>query len=302
MSRFALRNALQRLLGPTVMGYLLHLRPLEWPIMTAHMLLGTLLAVGWHLPKQTFAAWVVFVVALNGGTLALNSAFDQDEGDIGYLKQPPKPPKHLAAFGYALLAIAFLWSMRFIAYKPGGRYFFEIVMTCVLMSIVYSVPPIRLKARAGWDLLINCAGFGFFTPLAGWTLTGRPMTPMILDLCVGFGLLFAALYPLTQIYQVEEDTRRGDSTLVIKVGVGRSLTYAIIATLGTHLWFVKACLHARVSPLPLLLSLAAWLGLLLPWRLTWKAWDAKKAESGMYRGLWAWAITDISALILLWPR
>lgn len=302
MTRFRLRYALQRVLGPTVMGYILHLRPLEWPIMTAHFLLGTFLAVGTRLPKSTWAAWFIFVIALNGGTLALNSAFDQDEGDIGYLKQPPKPPKHLAAFGYLLLAVSLAWSFTFAKASHGGKYFFEIVMTCVLMSILYSVPPIRLKARAGWDLVINCVGFGFFTPLAGWTFVGRGLEPTIMGLCIGFGLLFAALYPLTQIYQVEEDSRRGDSTLVIRMGVGRSLTYAIIATLAAHLWFVKACLHARVNPLPLLISLAAWLGLLIPWRLTWQKWDDKKAEGGMYRGLWAWAITDISVLILLWPK
>jgi 4-hydroxybenzoate polyprenyltransferase len=302
MPRFALRNALQRLIGPTAVAYLLHLRPLEWPIMTAHMLLGTFLAVGRHLPPRTFAAWAIFVVLMNGGTLALNSAFDQDEGDIGYLRQPPKPPKHLAAFGYALLALSLAWAFTFARQSHGGKYYFEIVMTCVLMSVLYSVPPIRLKARAGWDLLINCVGFGFFTPLAGWTFTGRGLEPMIMNLCVGFGLLFAALYPLTQIYQVEEDSRRGDSTLVIRIGVGRSLTYALIAAVGAHLWFVKACLLAKVSALPLLISLAAWIGLLLPWRLTWEKWDPAKAEGGMYRGLWAWAITDISILILLWPK
>ena len=302
MSRFAVRAAFQRLLGPTAMGYLLHLRPMEWPIMTAHFLLGTFLAVGLNVQRPILWAWIIFVALLNGGTLALNSAFDQDEGDIGYLRQPPKPPKHLAAFGYGLLFAGLAWSATFLKLRPGGKYFFEIVMTCVLMSILYSVPPIRLKARAGWDLLINCVGFGFFTPMAGWVATGRGLSPVLVDLCVGFGLLFAALYPLTQIYQVEEDTRRGDQTLVIRMGVGRSLTYALLATLAAHLWFAQACLKAHVGPAPLLLSLAAWLGLLLPWRLQWRTWSPEKAETGMYRGLAAWAVTDLSALILLWPK
>ena len=41
---FPLRRAFERLLGPKAMAYLLHLRPAEWPVMTAHFLLGTLLA------------------------------------------------------------------------------------------------------------------------------------------------------------------------------------------------------------------------------------------------------------------
>jgi len=121
MSRFALRHAFQRVLGPTAMGYLLHLRPLEWPIMTAHMLLGTFLAVGLKLNLSILWAWIIFVVLMNGGTLALNSAFDQDEGDIGYLRNPPKPPRHLAAFGYLLLFASLAWSAVFLKVKPGGK-------------------------------------------------------------------------------------------------------------------------------------------------------------------------------------
>ncbi len=306
---FTIRRLFEKLLGKELMAYLLHLRPTEWPIMTAHFFLGALLAKGWPAfttgavgVNGSFAAWTIFVVLMNGGTLALNSAYDQDKGDIGYLKAPPKPPKYLAHFGFVLLAASLVWSMVFIRVKPGGHYFFEIVMTCVLLSILYSVPPIRLKARAGWDLLINCVGFGFFTPMAGWVFTGRGLEPVLMSLCIGFGLLFAALYPLTQIYQVEEDTQRGDQTLVIRFGIDRSLTYAIIATLSAHLWFAQACLKAHANPLYLLISLAAWLGLLIPWRLHWQKVSPQQAESGMYRGLIAWAITDLSVLVLLWPK
>lgn len=308
MSGLILRNALQRVFGPTFMAYLLHLRPMEWPIMTAHFLLGTLLAQGWALDRNALAGWAIFVVLLNGGTLALNSAFDKDEGDIGYLRRPPTPPKYLAHFGYLLLLASLVGSAAFLKIRPGGKYFFEIVMTCVLMSVLYSVPPIRLKARAGWDLLINCAGFGFFTPMAGWTLTGRGLEPALVHLCLGFLFLFAALYPLTQIYQVEEDSRRGDQTLVIRMGVARSLTFALGATVVAHLYFAQALIHfnrqhgVRVPLAGLLLSLAGWIGVLLPWRLKWDRLTPAQAEAGMYRGLWAWAITDISVLLLFWPR
>src|SRR5207247_2402714 len=54
--------------------------------------------------RQAIAALVVWVVFLNGGTLAINSVFDQDEGDIGYLRAPPPPPRHLLGFSVALLA------------------------------------------------------------------------------------------------------------------------------------------------------------------------------------------------------
>jgi lycopene elongase/hydratase (dihydrobisanhydrobacterioruberin-forming) len=299
---FPVRNAFEKVLGKELMAYILHLRPLEWPIMTGHFLFGTLLAVGWPLPvKSSLMGWFIFVVLLNGGTLAINSAFDKDEGDIGYLRQPPKPPKYLLHFSIVLLTAGLLWSAIYIPIRPAGRYFFEIVMTCTLMSVLYSVPPIRLKARAGWDLLINCVGFGLFTPLAGWSLTGRAFTPAIWTASIGFCILFAVLYPMTQIYQVEEDTERGDRTLVIRMGVARSLNYAILACVVAHLWFAYAVIQSHRNPAAILLSLVAWLGVLIPWRMQWRKWSDKQHEAGMYRGLAAWAITDISLLILMWP-
>ena len=294
---YPIRAFFQRLLGAEALAYLLHLRPLEWPIMTAHFLLGALLATGWALgARPALLGWCVFVVLLNGGTLAINSAFDQDEGDIGYLKAPPKPPEHLLAFSSLLLAASAI--LGFLLPRP----FALLNLACVVMSVLYSVPPVRLKARAGWDLLINCIGFGLFTPLAGWALTGRPFDASIHWACWGFAFLFAALYPMTQIYQVAEDSRRGDRTLVIRLGIGRSLALALAAGLLAHLFFGAAALALGRNPLFLVPSLAAWLGVLLPWMAGWRTWTDHRHETGMYWGLGAWAVTDLSLLVLLWPR
>jgi len=294
---YRMRGACERVLGPAATAYLLHLRPMEWPIMTAHFLLGALLATGLRTPlKPALLGWFVFVALLNGGTLAINSAFDKDEGDIGYLRQPPKPPRYLLQVSAVMLALSlglgfllppvFAWSNA----------------ACVAMSVLYSVPPARLKARAGWDLLINCVGFGALTPLAGWGITGLPVPAGIRSVVIGFAFLFGALYPPTQLYQIDEDRARGDRTLAIMLGESASLGFASGLALVAHLWFAWGALQLGRSPLPLLVSLVAWLGVLLPWWATWKRWTLHQHEAGMYRCLAAWAITDVSVLILLWPR
>lgn len=295
---FPIRRAFERLVGPTLMPYLLHLRPLEWPIMSGHFLLGTLLALGWTLPGgATLLGWFVFVVLMNGGTLAINSAFDQDEGDIGYLKAPPKPPRHLLHLSAAMLAAAaglgFLLPPAF-AWSNAA---------CVAMSVLYSVPPPRLKARAGWDLLINMVGFGALTPLAGWGVSGRPLPPWFLVVAAGFALLFGALYPATQIYQIAEDRGRGDRTLVIRFGETAALVTAIVLAFAAHVCFAWSLGAAgRTVLLPWLLpSLAGWLGVLVPWALRWRERTQAQQEMGMYWTLGAWAVTDVSLLILLWP-
>ena len=294
--RFPARRLFERLVGPRLLPYLLHLRPLEWPIMTGHFLLGTLLATGTRTPLgPALLGWVVFVALLNGGTLAINSAYDQDEGDIGYLKCPPKPPTHLEAFAWVLLAAS--TGLGFLLPLP----FALINLACVVMSVLYSVPPARIKARAGWDLLINCLGFGLLTPLGGWAVTGRPFSAAVLWASAGFGCLFATLYPMTQIYQVGEDSRRGDRTLVIQVGIGRSLLLALLAMVVAHACFAAGLLAAGRRVVFLLPSLAAWLLVLLPWLSDWRTRTDHQHEAGMYWGLGAWAVTDLSLLALLWP-
>ena len=75
-----------RTLGYRLLGrgfdYILHLRPLEWPILAVHFLTGAALAVGVRGLQFVGASFWLgaesFVICLNGGTLALNSAFDRD--------------------------------------------------------------------------------------------------------------------------------------------------------------------------------------------------------------------------------
>jgi len=293
---FPLRRAVERLIGAEALAYILHLRPMEWPIMTAHFLLGTFMAAGWGAFSRhgwaTAFGWFLFVVLMNGGTLAINSAFDNDEGDVGYLRQPPKPPRHLFQVSAAMLVLAL--GLGFLLPAP----FAWSNAICVVMSWLYSVPPVRLKARAGWDLLINCLGFGLLTPMAGWGVTGLPFSRPFLWVAVGFAFLFGALYPLTQIYQVEEDRARGDQTLVIRLGETVSLVLAVILALAAHACFLVAAPAKWLFILP---SLLAWLGILLPWLATWRRMSQARHEAGMYWALGAWAITDLSLLWLLWP-
>ena len=299
------RQAGYRLLGSRL-DYLLHLRPVEWPIMAAHTAVGYLLAVGVrgaadgeHLGSALFGL-VLWVVCLNGGTLALNSAFDRDEGDIAYLRNPPPPPAGLASFALAFMAVGQLASF---ALPSGYRVAYA---ACFLLSVLYSVPPVRLKAVAGADWLINMIGFGTLTPLAGWASTGRPLAPGDAIVLLAFCPLFAALYPLTQLYQIEEDTRRGDRTLARILGVRRSLDIALAAVAVSFAMFAWSASRAGwpwVGTgwrwIVMALALAAWLAVLVPWRMGGSGWSPARHQRGMYRALAAWAVTDV-AVVLAW--
>ena len=287
-----------RLFPGDVYSYILHLRPAEWPIMAAHTLLGYVLAVGVqgaiggeHLGAAV-RALVIWVVFLNGGTLAINSVFDRDEGDIGYLNAPPPLPRYLLHVSIALLVAGQLLALTL----PAG---FQIAYAiCFALSILYSVPPFRFKAVAGVDWVINMWGFGTLTPYAAWAATGRPLDFGHGLVLLAFCPLFAALYPLTQLYQFDEDRRRGDRTLALILGMRLSLIVAVFSMLLAFALFGWATIELNVSPWPLVVPLAAWLAVLLPWLSRFASWTPAEHQRGMYRGLAAWAVTDLIVLFV----
>lgn len=276
--------------------------------MAAHTAVGYLLAVGLAGAARGERAGpaalglALWVIGLNGGTLAVNSAFDRDEGDVAYLRNPPPPPGHLFTFGLGLMVLGQLGALLL----PSQ--FALAYALCFALSILYSVPPFRLKAVAGADWLINMWGFGTLTPFAGWAATGLPLDPARGLVLLGFCPLFAALYPLTQLYQMEPDHRRGDRTLALRLGLRRSLLVALLcAGLGFALFLLAGTragwrLHEGAD-------LARWGGLLLAagvWGAVLGSWLTQHAGLGaadhqrrMYLALAAWAVTDVVA-VLAW--
>jgi 4-hydroxybenzoate polyprenyltransferase len=295
------RQAGYRLLGQRF-DYLLHTRPAEWPIVAGHTLVGYLLAVGLRGAVRgerlgpALLGLLLWVVCLNGGTLALNSAFDRDEGDVAYLHHPPPPPAHLAGFGFALMSSGLAGSLLLpLSYRLAYA-------ACLVLSVLYSVPPFRLKAVPGADWAINMVGFGTLTPYAGWAATGLPVNTTGLLILLGFCPLFAALYPLTQIYQFEEDARRGDRTLARALGVRRSLTVAAAGAGLAFALFGGAAAAGWDSAdgwrwLALGLAAVAWALVLLPWLERSSAMAPREHQQGMYRALLAWAITDLVVVV-----
>jgi lycopene elongase/hydratase (dihydrobisanhydrobacterioruberin-forming) len=302
-----LRRTGYRLFGSRF-DYLLHTRPAEWPIMLAHTLVGYVLAVGLqnvlrgeHTGRVALGL-ILWVVCLNGGTLALNSAYDKDEGDIAYLRQPPPPPRYLAQFSLGLMFLGLLLA----SLLPGE---FQVAYAiCLVLSILYSVPPFRLKSVPGADWLINMVGFGTLTPYAGWAATGVPLNAAAGVVLLGFCPLFAALYPLTQIYQFEEDSRRGDRTLALTLGVRRSLLVSLAAAAAGYSLFALAGWLAgwRAEDgwrwMLLALSGAGWAVLLLNWLRGHRSMGEHEHQRGMYLALAAWAVTDLVVVLAWGPR
>ncbi|HEX5075892.1 MAG TPA: UbiA family prenyltransferase [Gemmatimonadaceae bacterium] len=289
-----------RLLPGDAFSYILHLRPREWPIMVAHTSIGFIIAIGARafVRGDQIGAYLIMLLSwvgcLNAGTLALNSAFDRDEGDIGYLDAPPPIPKYLALLSIALMTVGQVLALRL------GAGFAIAYAVCFAMSLAYSVPPVRLKAVAGADWAINIVGVGVLTPFAGWSASGFALRPEARWIMIGFGCLFGSLYPLTQIYQFNEDSSRGDRTLARILGVRASLLISSGAAALAFVSFAYGLLLAGptvMSRNALVVAGAAWAVVLAPWILCHRRMAMAEHQRGMYRALAAWALTDVAMVV-----
>lgn len=283
-------------------------RPRQWPILTAQLAVGVLLAApsGVLSPADgvrvmpLVAGWLAWVVLLNGATLAFNSAYDRDTGPVAYLRKPPPPPAGLAAWSLAAMIAGVL-----VGGLGVGPVFGGVVAACVLLSVLYSHRRTRWKSRPGLDLAVNVVGYGAGTTLAGvligaaagWTRGAADAAWFV----AAFGLLFGSLYPLTQLYQAADDRARGDRTLVTALGTRPALVLAILLALaaGAALaaGFAAGGVQERaVWPLG---ATGLWILHLVWWWRRTPSWSAADHERGMYRALLLWAAID-AAVIGAW--
>ena len=152
---------------------------------------------------------------------AFNSYYDKDEGSIGGLKNPPKVDKNVL---YIAQTFDFIGLFLTLWLFPRNWTLALMILTYVLVSRAYSHPSIRLKKYGILSWII--AGF-FQGAWVVWLvyigLNDFAFTSIFKAHVLIPGLLASAIlwgsYPMTQIYQHEEDGKRGDVTLSMKLGV-----------------------------------------------------------------------------------
>ena len=170
--------------------------------------------------------FVILHLLLYPASNGYNSYFDKDEKSIGGLKNPPPVKKGLYALALTLdfLAIA-------LSYIKINTTFALMVFLYGLVSKAYSHPAIRLKKYAWSSWIITGLFQGLFTfamcyvgvndfPVRA-VLRPEVWVPGLLTSC-----MLWANYPLTQVYQHEEDIKRGDFTLSAKLGIVGTFYFA----------------------------------------------------------------------------
>ncbi len=213
--------------------------------------------------------WVLFIVhfLLYPASNGYNSYFDKDKKSIGALRNPPPVYPGLYYLSLFLDLAAVILGYAFVS--PT---FAAMLLIYGLVSKAYSHPRIRLKKYAVSSWLI--AGFfqGIFTFVMCYCGVNdfSIITALNEDVLLAGALTTVMLwanYPMTQVYQHEEDTERGDKTLSIVLGIKGTFLFAafifLLATIGFYLYLreffgMRNGIIFLLSTIPVLLYFSFW--------------------------------------------
>ncbi|WP_372637452.1 UbiA family prenyltransferase [Fodinibius sp.] len=192
---------------------MLHLRlHYQLFILSGAYLLGALLSDHFNLQWFVIQFFNVHLL-LFGGATAYNSYWDRDEGPVGGLPNPP-PMARWMWFASLLMQVAGL-----LLAIPMGGFFVGIYLLSMVLFWLYSSPWSRWKGRPLMSLVAIGISTGFNAVLLGYYATGfGPLHPSIWIAAAGVTLILLSLYPVSQIYQQDEDLRRGDRTFAVSYG------------------------------------------------------------------------------------
>lgn len=244
---------------------LLHLRiPFSFLLMPVFLFA---LAVSPALPLQElFFAFIALHLFLYPASNGYNSWFDKDEKSIGGLKEPSKVYKELLYYSLLFDALAVV-SALFV----GWRF----ALMCFIygtISRAYSNDKTRLKKYPiiSW-LTVTIFQGGFMFLATYLALNKLTFSELLQEEIIYPALLSTAMlmgsYPMTQVYQHEEDAKRGDLTLSRMLGIRGTFIFTMLvfalamagfSTYFTSFFSVKLVIWLNIALLPVLIFFLTW--------------------------------------------
>ena len=216
-------------------------RPQFWLLSVVAIQLGFVLATRRIVPRGPEIATMANAALVTGpllwlAVLSINDARDLDTDRVNARKASsplvagrvtPSEATRIGV-GAGLLAV--------LAALPLGGLFAAGTAAVVLLGCAYSAPPLRLKARAGADVVVNAVVVGALGPLGGWVAITGTTDRFPWPIAVVGALAVAALYLPTTLVDQDADHRAGLRTTA--VALGRRATFE----LGFALWAGSAVL------------------------------------------------------------
>lgn len=178
-------------------------------------------------PSQSLIVFIVLHFFIYPASNIYNSFNDEDKGSIGLLENPPPVTRKLyyasIFFDVAGLLLCLL----------AGYQLLLLMIIYISVSKAYSWKKIRLKKYPVFGWLIVMLFQGGYTYLLvnmsaennyslNWFTLKNNLAMLLASLLIG------AYYPLTQIYQHQEDSERGDRTISYLLGIRGTFLFTMI--------------------------------------------------------------------------
>ncbi|XVU21588.1 UbiA prenyltransferase family protein [Actinoplanes sp. CA-054009] len=209
-------------------------RPWFWPVSWVPAYLGTVLAGHAWLPERADAGRAVVALLVLGPLVWAAVLAQNDLEDLRSDRANPRKATAPMVTGAVSARRLRTWYRAAALASVGaaflvGPLFVLGVGGVLLLGRAYSVPPLRLKTRPGWDVAVNALVVGLVSPAAGWSITRDPwLFPWPIGV---IGVLFAAaLYVPTTVTDLPADSEAGDTTFAVRFGA------SFAHRLGVALW------------------------------------------------------------------
>lgn len=215
-------------------------RPLLFPLVPLIFALGYQ-AGGGSLAGWSLGEWL-FVLALTWpfGMIiyGINDIYDADIDAADKKRSRLEGGKHKDSeqkyiwWGVGVAVVALI-TVSVIAHGTYGLIF---ALLAVLASVTYSVPPLRLKSRAGLDVLFSGVAYVVFVYGAGYWLM-QPYAPLP-DAVYVLAIFAACLHALGAMRDYTVDKAASATTIAVQFGPRiTALLVAIAALTGQALWY-----------------------------------------------------------------
>ena len=192
-----------------------------------------------------------------------NSYMDNDDESIGMLEKPPKPTRQLFILTGVLDVMAIALSLLV------SKVFALCIVANILASRAYSYRGIRLKKYpvTGFLTVITFQGALTFFMVYHGSSANRTELPVPWHGMAISSLLFGGFYPLTQIYQHQQDLRDGVQTISYKLGINGTFVFSgilyALAELALFSYFyerdfVQHFLFLQIFFIPVLVYFIYW--------------------------------------------
>ncbi len=127
----------------------------------------------------------------------------------------------------------------------------------LVLALVYSLPPLRLVGRPGFDLAANALGYGGIAFVAGHAAFPGALTPSdAWSAAAPYMFLVGATFLHTTILDVEGDRAADKKTFTVRFGIPASARLAVILAIGGAAWLARVSDAETRDPLSPALLLA----------------------------------------------